>query len=106
MGSMSPLLTFLLMIMSGWVHRHQLTHYLLFVIRLADRVVQVLGVTAKPDEAWILQIGRNLVDSESGALCGKRYLTIDRDTKYTDQFCRLVREAGTEVIQLPPCRRI
>ena len=85
-----------------WTGRGLVTHYLLFVISLADRVVQVLGVTAKPDESWILQIGRNLIDAERGALWGKRYLIIDRDTKYTDQFRRLVCEAGTEVIRLPP----
>ena len=85
-----------------WTGRGLVTHYPLFVISLADRVVQVLGVTAKPDESWILQIGRNLIDAERGALWGKRYLIIDRDTKYTDQFRRLVREAGTEVIRLPP----
>ena len=50
----------------------------------------------------MLQIGRNLSDAESGALRGKRYLIIDRDTKYTDQFRRSVRESGTEVIRLPP----
>ena len=32
-----------------------MTQYLLFVISLADRVVEVLGVTAKPGEAWLLQ---------------------------------------------------
>ena len=85
-----------------WTGRGRVTHYLLFVIGLADRVVQVLGVRAKPDETWMLQIGRNLIDSESGALRGKRYLIIDRDSKFTDQFRRLVREAGTEVIRLPP----
>jgi transposase InsO family protein len=74
----------------------------LFIISLADRLVQVLGVTAKPDEAWIMQIGRNLVDTESGALRGKRYLIIDRDGKYTDQFRRLVSESGVTVIRLPP----
>jgi hypothetical protein len=78
------------------------THYLLLVIGLADRVVQVLGVTAKPDETWILQIARNLIDTECGALCGKRYIIIDHDTKYTDQFRELVRESGNEVIRLPP----
>jgi len=85
-----------------WTGRGLVTYYLLFVISLADRVVRVLGVTVKPDEAWILQIGRNLIDTESGALCGKRYLIVDRDTKYTDQFRRLVRESGIEVIRLPP----
>jgi transposase InsO family protein len=49
-----------------------------------------------------MQIGRNLVDTECGALCGKRYLIIDRDGKYTDQFRRLVRESGFRVIRLPP----
>ena len=45
---------------------------------------------------------RNLIDCGVGALCRKRYLIIDRDAKYTGQFCRLVCEAGTEVIRLPP----
>jgi putative transposase len=85
-----------------WTGRGLVTYYLMFVISLADRVVEVLGRTACPDEAWMLQLGRTLIDSESGALCGKRYLIIDRDTKYTDQFRRLVRESGTEVIRLPP----
>jgi transposase InsO family protein len=85
-----------------WTGRGLVTHYLLFGISLADRVAQVLGVTARPDESWILQLGRNLIDTEGGTLRGKRYLIIDRDTKYTDQFRRLVRESGTEVIRLPP----
>jgi len=85
-----------------WTGRGLVTHYVLFVISLADRIVEVLGVTAKPDEAWIMQIGRNLVDAESGALRQKRYLIIDRDGKYTDQFRRLLRESGRTVIRLPP----
>ena len=85
-----------------WTGRGLVTHYLLFVMSLADRVVEVLGMTAKPDEAWMLQLGRNLIDWERGALREKRYMIIDRDTKYTEQFCRLVRESGTEVIRLPP----
>jgi transposase InsO family protein len=85
-----------------WTAKGLVTHYLLFVISLADRVVEVLGVTSRPDEAWMLQLGRTLIDSESGALRAKRYLIIDRDTKYTDQFRKLVRDSGTEVIRLPP----
>ena len=34
-----------------WTGRGLVTHYLLFVISLADRAVEVLGVTAKPGEA-------------------------------------------------------
>src|SRR6266849_2553940 len=85
-----------------WTTRGLVTHYLLFVISLADRVVDIVGITTRPDEAWMLQVGRNLVDAESGAMGGKRYLILDRDTKYTDQFRRLIRGSGTNVIRLPP----
>lgn len=72
------------------------------MISLADRVVEVLGVTATPGEAWMLQVGRNAIDCEGGVLRGKRYLIIDRDTKYTEQFRRMLRDAGMQVIRLPP----
>jgi transposase InsO family protein len=50
----------------------------------------------------MLQIGRNLLDEEGGALAGKRYLIIDRDTKYSKRFREIVEEGGAEVIRLPP----
>jgi transposase InsO family protein len=72
------------------------------VISLADRVVKVAGITTRPDEAWMLQVGRNLTDWQAGALHSKRYLIIDRDTKRSAQFRRLIRDNGTKVIRLPP----
>jgi transposase InsO family protein len=47
-------------------------------------------------------VARNLTDLESGTLRAKQYLIIDRDSKYTDQFRRLMRDSGTRVIRLPP----
>ena len=85
-----------------WTTRGLVTHYLLFVISVADRVVDLIGITTRPDEAWMLQAGRNLIDAESGALRAKGYLILDRDSKYTDQFRRLIGEGGTNVIRLPP----
>ena len=85
-----------------WTAKGLVTHYLLFVISLADRVVNIAGITTRPDESWMLQIGRNVTDSQAGALRGKRYLIIDRDTKYSDQFRRLIGNSGTQVIRLPP----
>ena len=85
-----------------WTAKGLVTNYLLFVISLADRVVHVAGITTRPDESWMLQIGRSLTDAQSGALHAKRYLVIDRDCKYSKQFRRLVQDGGTKVIRLPP----
>jgi putative transposase len=85
-----------------WTGRGLITYYLLFVISLADRVVHIAGITTRPDESWMLQIARNETDLAAGALHSKRYLIIDRDTKYSEQFRRLIRDNGTKVIRLPP----
>jgi putative transposase len=85
-----------------WTPRGLLTHYVLFVISVAERAVHIAGITTRPNEAWMLQVGRNLIDEESGALASKRYMIVDRDTKYTRQFRGLVEEGGIEVIRLPP----
>ena len=85
-----------------WTGRGLVTHYVLFVISLADRVVKVAGITTRPDEAWMLQMARNLTDPEGGALHAKQYLIIDRDAKYSQQFRSMIRDNGTRVIRLPP----
>jgi putative transposase len=43
-----------------------------------------------------------VTDSQAGALHAKRYLIIDRDSKYSEQFQRPIRDSGTKVIRLPP----
>lgn len=73
-----------------WTGKGLVTHYGLSVISLADRAVQVLGLTTNPNEAWMLQMTRNAFDCERVALCGMRYLIIDRDTKYSHGFCQLI----------------
>ena len=67
-----------------WTGRGLVTHYLLFVLSLAARVVKIAGITTRPDESWMLQIARNVTDPQVGALHAKRYLIIDRDTKYSE----------------------
>ncbi|WP_145048219.1 hypothetical protein [Lignipirellula cremea] len=66
-----------------WTKAGLVTYYLLFVIALKTRRVHFAGCTPHPDEPWMTQIARNLTDYE-GFLLGKRYLLMDRDTK----FCR------------------
>ncbi len=85
-----------------WTPRGLVTYYVLFVISIADRVVHVAGITNRPDESWMLQIGRHLLDAEDGVLAGKRYLIVDRDTNYSKRFRDFIAEGGTEAIRLTP----
>ena len=48
------------------------------------------------------QVGRNLTNEFDGFLCGKRYPIMDRDKKFTEGFRRLLDDAGTRVVRLPP----
>ena len=64
-----------------WTGGGLVMHYLLFVTTLVDRAVVIVGITTRPDEAWMLQAGRHVTDCESGALRAKQYLMIDRDSK-------------------------
>jgi transposase InsO family protein len=50
----------------------------------------------------MMQIARNLTDSEETFLQGIRFLIMDRDTKYTEGFRRVLAQEGVKVIRLPP----
>jgi transposase InsO family protein len=77
------------------------THYILFFIDIASRSVHIGGITPHPDNSWMTQVARNVTDVRDGFLRGKRYLLLDRDTKYSDAFRGIVTRTGTEVIRLP-----
>jgi putative transposase len=85
-----------------WSFRGLVTYYVLFIIELAKRVVHIAGITTQPSEGWMMQVARSLTDEFDGFLIGKSHLIVDRDTKYTAQFRRLIAEARTAVIRLPP----
>jgi putative transposase len=78
------------------------THYILFFIDIASRTVHVAGITPHPDNSWMTQIARNVTDMNEGFLRGKRYLLLDRDTKYSDSFRSVLVREGVHVIRLPP----
>jgi putative transposase len=78
------------------------TYYVLFFIELSTRSVRIAGITPHPNEAWMIQMGRNITDSETSMLPGKRKLIVDRDTKYCEAFRRLLEQSGTAIIRLPP----
>src|SRR5579864_391175 len=78
------------------------TYYVLFFMDMATRSVHIAGMTPDPDTPWMMQIARNLKDVDGGFLRGKRYLILDRDTKYSDAFRSFLVREGTKDIRLPP----
>lgn len=81
-----------------WTARGLVTHYILFVLRHATRAVEVAGVTTNPDAAFMAQVARNLTDRAEGFLRDSQFLIVDRDTKFTQQFRRILDDAGIAVI--------
>ena len=78
------------------------TQHILFFIDIASRSVHIAGITPHPDNAWMTQIARNITEMDGGFLRGKRYLILDRDTKYSDAFRSVLAREGIQVIRLPP----
>jgi len=85
-----------------WTPRGLVTYYVLFVIDLKSRRVQIAGITPSPGEAFMAQVARNLIDCTDGLLRGHRFVICDRDSKFTEQFKRILKDAGTEVVLCPP----
>ena len=75
------------------------TLYVLFFIELGSRRVQLAGVTANPEGAWMIQQARNLAIEER--LQHVRFLLHDRDAKLSGPFDALIRSEGVRVIKTP-----
>jgi len=84
-----------------WTPRGLRTFYVLFVIDLKSRAVHLAGITTSPTESFVTQVARNLTDAVDGFLLGHRFLICDRDTKFTEQFKRILKDSGVDVILTP-----
>jgi len=78
------------------------TYYVLVVMELSTRRVQIAGITPHPTAAFMQQCARQLTDPFEGFLLGKRYLIHDRDTKFTQAFDALLKDNGVDPVLLPP----
>jgi putative transposase len=85
-----------------WSKSGLVTFYLLFVMEVATRRVHFAGCTTNPDEAWMKQVARNLTAFGDGFLEGKRYVLMDRDTKFSAAFRAILQDAGVNAVRLPP----
>src|SRR5882672_3604261 len=85
-----------------WTLGGLVTYYVLFFIHLGSRKVHVAGVTPHPNEAWMVQVARNVTMEEWGFLAPGQYLIHDRDGKYCPTFQEIIDAAGVTRVPLPP----
>jgi transposase InsO family protein len=89
------------------LHREVITrsvlvrYFVLFVIDLKTRKVDIAGILPRPDGAWMSQIARNLTDREDGFLKGSCYLIHDRDPLFTASYREVLKTSGVEAVKLP-----
>lgn len=87
--------------MEVWTLRGLVTYYTLFVIELHSRRVCIIGSTAHPDEAFMLRVLRQLIDTVDGVLAGPRVLMCDHDRKWSTAVQHLLEPSGGRVIRTP-----
>src|SRR3989442_1277740 len=85
-----------------WTLRGLVTYYVLFFIHLGSRKVEIAGMTPHPNEAWMVQVARNVTMEEWGFLSPGQYLIHDRDGKYCPAFQQHIDAAGVKRVPLPP----
>jgi len=76
-------------------------YFVLFVIDLKTRRIEIAGIVTAPDGAWMRQIARNWTDSEDGFLLRSRYLIHDRDPLFTKSFHEILAGSGVRSVRLP-----
>ena len=85
-----------------WTSRGLIRHWVLFVIDLPNRRIEIAGISSVPCGTWTEHVVRSLLDDFDGFLLGKRYLIHDRDSLFTGAFENPIRVAGIQPIRLPP----
>jgi hypothetical protein len=76
--------------------------YCLFVMEIGSRYVHILGITANPDGAWIVQQIRNLLMDLGDRAVSFRFLVRDRAGQFTASFDTVLADAGIPVVKIPP----
>ncbi len=76
-------------------------YFVLFIIELQTRRVEITGIARQPDGEWMKQIVRNLTDADDGFLNGTRYLIHDRDPLFTEVFRELLKSSDVKTVKLP-----
>lgn len=83
----------------SWTTAGFVDMFVLFFIHVETRRVIVSGITANPDGHWMKQQARNMAIAWGDEEVAPKYLILDRDTKFTQDFRGMVEEEGIEVVR-------
>jgi len=84
-----------------WTASGLVTYYTLFFIEHGSRAVYLTTPTPNPDGDFMARVARDITGCLDGFLLGKRFLIIDRDTKFTKKFKGILEDSGVENILTP-----
>ena len=76
-------------------------YYVLFVIDLKTRRVEIAGIVQQPYGDWMKQIAKNLTDPFDGFLLDTKYLIHDRDPLFTKDFKEILKTSNVKTLKLP-----
>ena len=76
-------------------------YFVLFIIDLQTRRIEIAGIAPQPNGEWMKQIARNLTDADNGFLNETRYLIHDRDPLFTQAFSELLKSSSVKTVKLP-----
>ena len=86
----------------AWTTRGLTRFHVLFVIDLATRQVEVVGITDRPNGRWVCNALRRQLDSFDGFLRHHTHLIHDRDPLFTQAMAYMLGAYGVEPVKLPP----
>jgi len=85
-----------------WTMRGLVDVFVLFVIHVGTRRVQVTGITTNPDRPWMIQQARNFALHFAVQPAKPRNLVRNLDTKFVSEFDQIINDEGVEVAKVGP----
>ncbi len=83
-----------------WGRHGLITYYVLFVMDLSTRRVEIASITHSPHSKFMAQVARNQT-CVGGFLNGKQMILHDRDSKYSEEFVSILEDSGVKCVKLP-----
>ncbi len=77
------------------------TEYIMFFVELGSRRVHIAGCTANPTSAWVTEQARQISWKIQDGEVPIRFVTHDRDTKFTTTFDRVFTSEDITIIRTP-----